>query len=687
VSPRRADIQGLRGIAVLLVVSFHTDVAFSGGFIGVDVFFVISGFVITALLLRELEADGHISLSTFYARRVRRLLPALALVLVVVALTSVALLNPLYGNSRTGIPEGLELRPQSTQSHAALTGAATSLLGANAELYKATNGYFEPAATTNPLLHMWSLSVEEQFYLVFPSLLLGSWRLSRRLRGWTPRATAGATLALLAAASFGLCAVITGRNHRLAFYSSPTRAWEFAAGGLVALLATTIVRLPGKWRHLLGGVGAALILLAACGISSTQRFPGQVALLPVAGSALVLAAGTGASVGVSVLLRLRPLVWIGDVSYGWYLWHWPLIVFTQVLWPGEKALLPIAAVASLLPTWLSYRLVEQPVRSSTRLRGRRLVAFATVLVLVPVASAGGLLLSAKKTRESAAVRRVGTQIAVHADVLRGCNSMQPLGERTVPGCTTTVPASRGTIVLVGDSNAGQFTEPVEAAAKALRLDFTVATLSSCPFVDLFVTWSTKAFDSDACRRFVSETTLSLVKLRPALVVIASDSTGYIGSPEIRLSNGDANGTTSSPTGKSALWNRGLLSVLQALHDADIPTLVVHTIPQFQSFSLFLCPAIRLILDPESCGTTATRQQIDDQRRKALEAERSAIEQVPGAAGLDLAGDLCNASTCTTNHGETWIYRDGEHLSVGGAVGLTDHFTSAIGETARSSLAS
>lgn len=682
-SPRRADIQGLRGIAVLLVVSFHTEVAFSGGFTGVDVFFVISGFVITALLLRGLEADGHISLSNFYGRRVRRLLPAVALLLVVVAVSGAALLNPLYGQSLTGIPpEGLEFRPRSTQSHAALTGAATSLLAANAELYKATNGYFEPAAATNPLLHMWSLSVEEQFYLVFPLLLLGSWRLSRRLRGWTPQATAGATLAVLVATSFALCGVLTGRNHRLAFYSSPTRAWEFAAGGLVALLAPTLVRLPRKWRYSLGGVGAVLILLAAYGISSTQSFLGQVALLPVAGSALVLAAGTGASVGVTVLLRLRPLVWIGDVSYGWYLWHWPFIVFTQVLWPGEKVLLPIAAVASLLPTWLSYRLVEQPVRSSTRLRGRRLIAFATVLVLVPVASAAGLLLSAKETRESVAVREVETQIALHADVLRGCDSVQPLGDRDAPGCTTTVPASRGAVVLVGDSNAGQFTEPVEAAAKALRLDFTVATFSSCPFVDLLMTESTRAFDSDACRRFFSETMLSLVHVRPALVVIASDSTGYIGAPQIRLSNKDGSGATSSLTEKSALWNLGLLSVLRALHDADIPSLVVHTVPKFERFSLFLCPAFRLIVDPESCGTVATRQQIDDQRRKALDSERAAIEQVPGAASLDLAGELCTASTCTTNQGETWIYRDGGHLSVGGAVGLTDHFTSAIAEAAR-----
>ena len=306
-------------MAVLVVVAFHAGLPVPGGFVGVDVFFVISGFVITGMLRREWAAQGRIRLGHFYMRRFKRLTPALALMVSVAMLLSVLVLSPL-----------------GTQQTAAQTAIGAMLLLANVVIARTTGGYFDAPAATNPHLNTWSLSVEEQFYLVFPVILIGGWLLVRR---WPRMRLAPAFIVVLVAlVSFALA--LAGvfdskfpgiRPELIGFYSPFSRAWEFAAGARVAL---AIARLTVSSRLLataLGVAGALALLASLWVITESTPFPGPWTLLPVGATLLLLIAGTQPGNVVTRGLGTRPMTAIGDWSYSVYLWHWPLIVFTALL--------------------------------------------------------------------------------------------------------------------------------------------------------------------------------------------------------------------------------------------------------------------------------------------------------------------------------------------------------------------
>jgi peptidoglycan/LPS O-acetylase OafA/YrhL len=310
-TPRRADIQGLRALAVLLVVAFHAGLPVPGGFMGVDVFFAISGFVITSMLLAELESGDGIDFPRFYIRRARRLLPALAFMLSVV------------------LALGALLSPAVTQHMTALTGMAASVFAANAYLLNLGTGYFDANTALNPLLHTWTLAVEEQFYIVFPALLLLGWLLGRRRGGANRRigsfllvgAVSMGSLVLFLELSAGWTSLGPAAPERFAFYSSLTRGWEFGAGALLALSTPWLARLSPLVARCLGAAGVLAIALAAFSGRGVW-IPGTAAFLPVLGTCSLIAAGSAPGL-VSSALSARPVVWVGDLSYSWYLWHWP----------------------------------------------------------------------------------------------------------------------------------------------------------------------------------------------------------------------------------------------------------------------------------------------------------------------------------------------------------------------------
>ncbi len=361
-SSRRRDIEGLRAVAILAVVAYHAGLPVPGGYVGVDVFFVISGFLITQLLWSELSAGGRLSFASFYARRARRLLPSAVLVIVVTVVVSVAVLGPL------------EVKVVAKDAV-----ACALYVGNYRFAFQATN-YLNAHGPVSPLQNYWSLGVEEQFYLVWPALLVGASLIGRRSRGRHRQASAersrGAVIAALAvvgALSLWLCVTLTHTDEPWAFFSLPTRAWELAVGGLIALAVPHFRRIPAWALGAIGWAGLGAVAWSLFAFGPQTPFPGAAALLPVLGTGAAIAAGTRSlKAGPARLLGLAPLQPIGAVSYTWYLWHWPALILAPYVLGHHLGLAQNVAVAilSLLLAALTTVFLEQPVRRSAWLSAR-----------------------------------------------------------------------------------------------------------------------------------------------------------------------------------------------------------------------------------------------------------------------------------------------------------------------------
>ena len=341
----RPDIEGLRAWAILLVVLFHADVpGMTGGYVGVDVFFVLSGFVITGLLLRERISSGKNKVGGFYGRRSRRILPAATVVLILTVLASYHWLGFLTGNAT------------------AKDARAATLFFANFQFIHQGTNYLASQTPPSPLQNFWSLAVEEQFYLVFPSLFIASAVL---LKKRSLEAKLVTILSVIVCASLVWSIHQTSVNSTVAFFSPFTRAWELALGALVALFSTRIARMPTLAAVVMSWVGLVGILVAAFAYSPSTAYPGSAALLPVISTVMVIAAGRVNPVrGAEVILRFRPFQWLGRISYSLYLWHWPILVIAaeyagHSLSVSDNLLWLVLALALSIG---SYKLLENPIR-------------------------------------------------------------------------------------------------------------------------------------------------------------------------------------------------------------------------------------------------------------------------------------------------------------------------------------
>ena len=488
----RPEIQALRALAVLLVVGYHFwPSAVPAGYIGVDVFFAISGFLITSLLLRELERTGRISLPRFWARRVRRLLPAAFSVLLFVVVMTVLFVPLPHWEQWFG-----EIR-------------ASTLYVQNWHVADAAVDYFAADDAPSAVLHFWTLSAEEQFYFVWPIVLLVAGSLVAR------RSAIVFALIAVTAVSFAWSVDQTAGNPAAAYFVTPARAWEFGAGGLLALLSQE-ERSPAALRSALSWLGLLAIFVAAFTYSDSTPFPGTAALLPIAGALAVIRAGAPrARFAPTPALRLPPVQFVGNVSYAVYLWHWPLLIlapFVLGTTPGTPVLVVILML-TILASWLSKILVEDPVREGSFLTRRRprwsfgFALFGGAIVLA--AAAGGFAHLNERVRadERATRALVASQPACFGaaardpeqpcanPALRRTVVPTPIEARRQPNAPCTFLSAdkflcefgvrrqraNGTVAVIGDSHAGHWRGAVEVVAKARGWYGLAVIQSGCQF--------------------------------------------------------------------------------------------------------------------------------------------------------------------------------------------------------------
>ncbi|WP_116377044.1 acyltransferase family protein [Mycobacterium sp. MFM001] len=682
----RGDIEGLRAVAVLAVVLFHADVpGVGGGYVGVDVFFVISGFLITGLLWREASSTGTVRLGRFYGARARRLLPASAAVGVVTAIGAAVLLPPLQ--ARTVFGDGI----------------ASALYVVNYRFILQGVDYLAPYMPPSPFQHYWSLGVEEQFYLLWAPLILGTAWLIRRLR---KRSRAQATssrrpylvvLALIAIFSFALSLATTHWLPFVAFFSLPTRAWQLALGGLIALTVGQWRRLPALPGAITGWAGLALILLGCTIINANTPYPGIAALLPVIGAALVIGAGTATPThGCARLLDTAPMRAIGRMSYSWYLWHWPILVLAPPLF-GHPLSLPAklaGAALSAVLALLTLHLLENPLRFAAPIRrsaaasltlGAAATAIAAclsaaLLIVVPppvghgapaptlTVTTGppptGHNLQPYDTAVQHAFAQVQAAVSASANLkaipsnltpplagqddeakalrtlLDGC--LRSLIEVGHPECASGDTSSKTTVAVMGDSDAAMWTPALRQAAEQRHWRLETLAKAGCPPMDLPITSPYLHREYTECIQWRGEILNRLRDEHTQLVVVSMKR--HYGTEFGFASNGPA-------------WDESLTRLVKQLRATGAQVLVLGPIPDPQSRMVPFCLSAHLD-DATACSPT---------RSTAVNAARIAAESAATKAGgghyQDLTDLFCTPDRCPVIVGNTLVYIDEFHLSI------------------------
>ena len=651
----------------------------SGGFIGVDAFFVVSGFLITGMLWREASGSGTVRLGRFYGARARRLLPAAAVVLVVTCAASAVLLPPLQ--ARSVIDDGI----------------AGALYVGNYRFAIQGTDYLAADAPPSPLQHYWSLGVEEQFYLLWPALIIATaWLLAyaaRRTGAMVTRSVAPyvLVLGLLAAASFGLSFSWTDTWPSWAFFSLPTRAWELAIGGLVALTAGAWRHLPGPSAALVGWGGLALIVVTCTQIGEGTPYPGTTALLPVLGTALVIGAGCATpDLGVGLFLSKPLMRSIGRLSYSWYLWHWPVLLLAPAVFGHSLSLAGRLAmvVVSFGLAILTLHLIENPVRFARSLKasaerslavGGALTAIGVgaCLVLltvrpVPVGHGRAAAPVASAVPNSTAVSTVSTPpppLSVRDQVVAAVNrsttpgpvpaNLTPaldaiakpevfvngcvLSWRDVqqPECASGDVGAPTTVALVGDSHAAMWQPALEPVAQERHWRLETMSKVLCPAMDLPINSPYLGREFTECEQWRADVMARLERERPQLVVFDM-SRRY--------------GADFGFTSYDQAWLQGLTRLVQRVHATGARVLVLGP-----------------VADPHATVPTCVSAHMDNAvacapaRAEGLDDAGIAAEKAATAAGggqyAELSDFVCTADRCPVIVGNTLVYRDDNHVTI------------------------
>lgn len=657
--PFRTDLEGMRAVAVVLVVAYHAGIPLiSGGYVGVDVFFVLSGFLITNHLLSELSRTGSVRVLRFYARRARRLLPA-ALVVILVTVVVVALVAP---------PRLVP--PVMDDSRASLVFVPNLLFADRATDYLAED-------SPSPLLHFWSLGVEEQFYIVWPILLLLLWSITRR----APHLLVP-VLGLLVVASFGASVLVTNYNEPWGFFAPWTRAWELGTGALIAALGLHARRIPELLAAFLAWAGLLLIVGSAVMYSDQTVFPGAAAAVPVLGAAAVIVGAQSAGrLGPGGMLSRRPMQFTGRISYSLYLVHWPLLVL-PVIGSAMGEPLPLSqsvalAVLAVPVAWALHRGIERPILRSTIVDtpGPRvvLVGSAAAIILSIVAVLG--VETAVAARPLATATVAGPPPAteswplyseiVPAD-LRPALADAPADLPSIysTGCHLGLDATEPTdctfgdvqagevVVLFGDSHAAQWFPAIEAIATSRGLRLESHTKSSCPPFDVEIV--TNGVVDTGCAEWREQVIRLLEQSQPDTVVISAFA--HYAEFGSRVAVGDR-------------WTEAVKRLVHRL-SAGSKVVVIADTPRFPR-----TPALCLsanVGDASIC---------DFPRERAInepfaQEQRAAVESA-GGQPVDMNDFLCDVDRCGSVMGNLLLYRDQHHIATRVALTLADDLESAI----------
>ena len=680
----RRDIEGLRAIAVGVVLLYHAGAPFlPGGFVGVDVFFVISGFLITTLLVKEMLKTGSISLPAFYARRAKRILPAAAAVLVVVVLATRLFL------------------PKTRWLNTSWDVVASSLYGINWRLASQSTDYMAQGDAKSPVLHFWSLAVEEQFYLIWPLLLLVVTLWARpRLRGKRtflrgrdkagkrdPTLALGIGLAVLALPSLAWSVHLTATDSGPAYFVTTTRMWELAIGAGCAVFAHRLRHLPRATAVVLGWLGLAAVIGTALILTNAIPFPGIVALIPTLGAAAVIASGPAAGkAGPVAILGLKPMLWIGALSYSLYLWHWPLIVIASAKLSDHLTLgqgLVVVAL-SFLPAWLSYRYVENPARHSALLTRNPMLALKMGLActLVGVLAALGLILAiwpphsgparlsqyvplGLRKEAPAEVQKFGAMVlssdprndpkgepvdkvaSITPNPLDAANDftndcpVTGVSETVVRSCNYGNASSKTHVLLLGDSHAEQWIPAVSAIAEAKGWSLTVHIKSSCPFIQGEVSANGRPYPQ--CAVWNREVRAQIAREpSPDLVILTNLSPRMVQGSQIL--SGRANYIKAAASLRAA-WTE--------FTDKKISIAVIRDSP-FPGRNIPDCVAA----NPDHLSRCAVP------RSTALQGadQMAAIQGLKGAHLIDLTDAICPADRCAPVIGGVLLWKDHNHLT-------------------------
>jgi len=640
----------------MAVILFHAQLGCPGGFVGVDIFFVISGYLITRIVQKDIDAK-RFSLFRFYQRRIRRIFPALFAVILVFGLL------------------GLRFLPPNELKDLGKTIVAASAFGSNILFFR-RSGYFDTSSLQQPLLHTWTLSVEEQFYIFWPWILVFlNWRVLARIKPWA--------VGLVMACSLALSAYWVIYRTEAAFYLLPSRAWELAMGAILSIapVPALLARVPRRIAEVASFAGLAMILASVFLLNGRTPFPGVAALLPCAGAALVIAAGEGRPTFTGRLLALPPLVWVGLISYSLYLWHWPILVFARLFGYGTlstaASLLCVALI--FLVSWISWRFVESPFRNPRVMGGSSTVWVMGGLATTALFLLAGLALvrgngfpqrGPEVARWVAAQTQQADTLLIHSPCFSWSAALPPRA-----GCLlgSANPSAEEEAALWGDSNAAHLAPALSEIAPRMGIATRQLTKAGCPPVMGIHFLPTTRMTID-CHIFNDRALQEILRTSSVrVVIIGARWQGLVDNPTAAPANNRALDLPSS----RALFIAALRRTILTLTQSGRKVILVGQVPAPE-------------LNPITCLARAHFSHWSDARCETMPeaahageearieaALQAATQGIPNVQIIQPFNTLCSDGKCRLADGGVPLYWDVTHLSAAGSLLLEPELTSSL----------